>query len=173
MSKEIEEDVKKVLSEGEEVLFVANQSRVMPGGSLTTPDSIYITNRRVIWRNPRMFGLKKDYIDVDYRDISNIRMKKGLLSTEIFLKSRFLSDEISLPAIDKQDAEQANMMIRMGINRELLGQAITRERISPTVKAAEEEDPMEQLERLGRLRASGVITEEEFQAKKKELLGKI
>ena len=33
--------------------------------------------------------------------------------------------------------------------------------------------PIDQLEKLGRLKEAGVITEEEFQAKKKELLEKI
>jgi hypothetical protein len=36
-----------------------------------------------------------------------------------------------------------------------------------------EQDAIDQLERLGRLRASGVLTEAEFQAKKAELLQRI
>jgi hypothetical protein len=39
--------------------------------------------------------------------------------------------------------------------------------------AATEQDAIDQLERLGRLRASGVLTEAEFQAKKAELLQRI
>ncbi|QDI89538.1 SHOCT domain-containing protein [Candidatus Nitrosopumilus sp. SW] len=35
------------------------------------------------------------------------------------------------------------------------------------------EDDLETLERLGKLRKSGVITEKEFQAKKKKILGRI
>jgi hypothetical protein len=35
------------------------------------------------------------------------------------------------------------------------------------------EDPLQQLAKLGKLKEAGVITEEEFQEKKKELLKKI
>jgi hypothetical protein len=41
------------------------------------------------------------------------------------------------------------------------------------VPVARDQDAIDQLERLGRLRASGVLTEAEFQAKKAELLQRI
>jgi hypothetical protein len=172
----VENDIKELLMDQEQILFVARQSRVKPGGSLVTPNSVYITNRRIVWRNPWLFGLKKNYEDVDYRDISNIRLNKGIFSTEIFLKSRFLSDQIKLPAIDKNDASQIGSYIQKGMRGELPNQ-VTSERKSEAkvepIKLPEREDPMQQLEKLGQLRASNVITEEEFQLKKSELLKKI
>jgi len=132
--KEIEKDVKDMLMEGEEILFVARQARIKPGGSLFTPNAVYATNRRVIFRNPKLLGLKKNYVDVDYRDISNIRMKKGLFSTEIYLKSRFLSDEIKLPAIDKKDANQLMQIIRKGIEGLLPGQIISEIKTAPAIQ---------------------------------------
>jgi hypothetical protein len=38
---------------------------------------------------------------------------------------------------------------------------------------SEDEDPIRQLERLGKLRDSGVLSDEEFEAKKKVILSKI
>ena len=134
MFRKIEKDIKEMLMEGEEVLFVARQSRIKPGGSLFTPNAIYVTNRRVIFRNPWLLGLKKNYVDVDYRDISNIRMKKGLFSTEIYLKSRFLSDEIRLPAVDKKDAIQVVQLIRKGIEGKLPGQIISERATAPVIE---------------------------------------
>ncbi len=122
-----EEDIQRILSEGERILLIAKQSRFAPGGSMITPSSIYVTNQRVIWRNPTMLGLKKNYIDVDFSDISNIRMNSGVFSTEIYLKTRNLSDEIVLPAIDKEDAEQVNIIIRRGIRGESSKQQSNRE----------------------------------------------
>jgi len=172
--EEIEEDVKKMLMPGEEILFIARQSRFKPGGSLTTPNTIYVTNRRVIFRNPRLFGLKKDYVDVDYRDISNIRVKRGIFSTEIYLKSRFLSDEVKLPAVDKDAANQVVIYIRKGIRGELPGQIISEEKTRPVIEPVKKkEDPLELLEKLARLKEAGIITEEEFQEKKKKLLQQI
>ncbi|MCS7386883.1 MAG: PH domain-containing protein [archaeon GB-1867-005] len=171
MFKEIEKDIKEMLMPGEEVLFVARQSRFKPGGSLATPNAIYITNRRVIFRNPKLFGLKKNYVDIDYRDISNIRVKKGIFSTEIYLKSRFLSDEVRLPAIDKEAANQVIVYIRKGIRGELPGQIISEKMTEPVIETPKKkEDPLELLEKLARLKEAGIITEEEFQEKKKKLL---
>jgi len=171
--EEIEQDIKKMLMEGEQILFVAKQSRIKPGGSLTTPNTIYITNRRVIFRNPKLFGLKKDYVDFDYMDISNVRMKKGIFSTEIFLKSRFLSDEVKLPAVDKKDAEQVFQLIRKGTRGELPGQIISEEKTAPIVEPARKKSPIEQLKELKELLDMGAITEAEYEEKKKKILAEI
>jgi len=57
---------------------------------------------------------------MNFKDISNVRLKRGVFSTEIYLKSRFLSDEIRLPAVDKNIAKQVIAMIQKGIRRELV-----------------------------------------------------
>jgi hypothetical protein len=164
-----EKDIKNILMDNEEILCVARQSRIMPGGSLTTPNAIYATNKRLIFRDPKLLGLKTDYDDVDYRDVSNIRMKKGLFTTQIFLKSRILSDAIMIPAVDKNDAEQINQIIRKGIEGELPNQ-MSEQRTPTDTKV---EDPMEQLKELKKLKDSNAITKEEFEKKKQELLDKI
>ena len=173
--EEVEKDIEELLMPEEEILFIARQSRVRPGGSLITPNSVYVTNRRILWRNPKLLGLKKDYVDVDYRDISNIRLKKGMFSTQIYLKSRFLSDQITLPAINKKDAAQIGTYIQKGMRNELPNQIIsekkTEAKYEPLKK--EEKDPLEQLEKLGKLRDAGIITEEEFKQKKEEILKRI
>lgn len=40
------------LEKDESVIVVAKQSRFKPGGSKLTPDTIFITNKRIIIRNP-------------------------------------------------------------------------------------------------------------------------
>ncbi len=42
------------------------------------------TNFRCIFKNPKLFGLKADIVDINYRDISNVRLKKGMFSSEIY-----------------------------------------------------------------------------------------
>ena len=56
------EKIEKILSSGEKVLLVARESRLMPGGSAFTPNSVIATDRRVIIRDPYMLGLKADLI---------------------------------------------------------------------------------------------------------------
>jgi hypothetical protein len=170
---EVEDDIKNMLSMGERVLFVARQSRFKPGGSKFTPNTIYLTNQRILFRNPRLLGLKKDYIDVYYRDINQIQLKKGIFSTEIHVQSRFQSDPIKLPAVDKKEAEYIGSMVRKGMAQELEGQVIAEKSSSPKIVTQEKEDPIEQLQKLGKLRDAGIISEEEFDLKKKELMKRI
>jgi hypothetical protein len=56
--------------------LVASQARGVPGGSLTTPNKIYVTNMRVLFKDPEFFGLKSNIIDVSYKDVSNIRLSE-------------------------------------------------------------------------------------------------
>jgi hypothetical protein len=170
---EIDNEIKEMLNPGEEVLLVASQARGVPGGSLTTPNKIYVTNMRVLFKDPKFFGLKANIIDVSYKDVSNIRLKRGVFSTEIFLKSRFLSDEVFLPAVDKKIAQQVSSMIQKGIRGELPRQMSTEGINSPTVQARASSDPLEELEKLGELKQKGLITEDEFKSLKADLLKKI
>lgn len=171
---ELDPEIKKILLPGEEVLLTASQSRAVPGGSISTPNKIYVTNRRVIFKDPKWLGLKANINDVSYNDISNIRLKRGVFSTEIYLKPRFLSDHIKLPAIDKQIAQQVNAMIQQGIRGELPGQIISEERTATVIETRpKKENPVEQLEKLADLRQKGVLSENEFQKLKAELLKKL
>jgi hypothetical protein len=164
-----------MLLPGEQVLLVAEQSRVAPGGSFTTPNKIYVTNRRVIFRNPRLLGLKADLNDFSYQDIANIRMHRGVFSTEIYLKSRFLSDEVVLPAVDKDTARRVNEYIRKGMMNQLPGQVISERATAPAVEAppapVATRDPLADLERLHNLKEKGAITPEEYERMKATLLG--
>ena len=54
-----------MLNTDEEVLLVAKQSRIKPGGSYMTPNIVYATDRRIIIRDPYMLGLNSvpPYLD--------------------------------------------------------------------------------------------------------------
>ncbi len=116
---EIDEEMKSMLAEGEKILIIAKQSRTLPGGSLFTPNTILVTNRRVLFKDPELLGLKANIIDMNYRDISNVRLKRGIFSTEIYLTSRFEGREIVLPAVDKDVAQRVISTIQSGINGDL------------------------------------------------------
>lgn len=161
-----------MLLPGEEVLLIAEQSRLAPGGSLTTPKKIYVTNRRIIFHNPRLLGLKAEINDFSYEDISNVRLRRGVFTTEIYLKSRFLSDEALLPAVDKDAARRLNEYIRMGMRKELPGQIVSERATAPIAeKPVMTRDPIAEVERLYSLKEKGAITVEEFEKLKSTLLG--
>lgn len=116
---EIDEEMKSMLAEGEKILVIAKQSRTLPGGSLFTPNTIIVTNRRVLFKDPEWLGLKADIIDMNYRDISNVKLKRGIFSTEIYLVSRFEGRDVVLPAVNKDVAQRIISTIQSGINGDL------------------------------------------------------
>ena len=110
----IEKDIQNVLIDGEKVIFIAQQSRIRPGGSIVTPNKLYVTTHRIMYRNPTSLGLRAEINDFFYKDISNVRMGKGVMSREIFLKSRFHSDEQKLPAVSHTDSQILYQYISKG-----------------------------------------------------------
>jgi hypothetical protein len=171
-TQEIDPEIKSLIMPGEEVLLIASQARAVPGGSLSTPNKIYITNMRVLYKNPKLLGLKAEIIDIAFKDISNVELKRGVFSTEIHLFSRFLSKTRTLPAVDKQTAQQVNVLIQKGIRGELPRQVISEDRNAP-VQPKATSDPLKELERLGELKQKGLITEEEFKKLKSDLLKRL
>ena len=76
--------------------------------------------------------------------------------------------------MNKQDAAKVGAYIQQGMRQELPGQITTEKATSPQIiKRPEEQDPIAQLEKLGKLRDAGVLTEEEFDTKKKDILSNI
>lgn len=116
--------------------------------------------------------MRAEINDFSYEDISNIRLRRGVFSTEIYLKSRFLSDEVVLPAVDKDTASRLNEYIRMGMRKELPRQVISERATAPVVeKPVAIRDPIAEVERLYGLKEKGAITAEEFEKLKSTLLG--
>jgi Bacterial PH domain/Short C-terminal domain len=166
-------EVKRLLMPEEEILLTAWQSRGVPGGSISTPNAIYVTNIRIIFKNPRLFGWKANIVDVHYRDISNIWLKRGVFSTEIFLKSRHHSDQVKLPGVDKQMANQVFSMIQKGVRRELPRQIFAEDKSNPQTSSSRNDlSNLEEIKKLAELKQTGAITEEEFMQMKSHILKK-
>ena len=159
-----------MLTEGELILINAEQSRMMPGGSITTPNSIYVTNKRIIFRNPRMWGLKVDLMDYAYEDLANVELHKGIFTTEIELTPRFNSEKMKLPAVSKDVAEELFGAIRKGMHGDLgvddvVGNVVTQQQ--------KPDEPISKPERLSGLKDKGMISDKEFEAVKTRLLSEI
>lgn len=178
----VEKDIESILLSSEEVLYSAQQSRVKKGGSFTTPAKIYITNYRIIFRDPSILGLKKFVNDYHFKDISNVRMKKGVLSTEVYLNSRFESDEVIISGLSHEDAEIVVRLIRNGIygnfnqkedyesNNDLRYSEHANDYDDASEKETTTEEIISNLERLNELRKSNVITLDEFNILKKRII---
>ena len=186
--------ISEMLNSDEKVLLVARQSKIKPGGSYFTPNTIYATDRRIIIRDPYMLGIKANVVDIPYDIITSLKLEKGLLSSTIRFKAPGLMSSTKLgmmdsiiegeddqtgiiEAIPKDKAEDLLEIIRSGMNdsrrippskrqksielNEPKGHTISS---NPSVSIADE------LQKIAKLKEEGILTEEEFNQMKQQLI---
>ena len=91
--------------------------------------------------------------------------------SSIAINMRFMSEDVSIKNIPKDGANGIFKTIQDGISGRLEGGKPTH--LPDTGVSSAQIDITEQIRKLGELKDSGVLTEEEFQTKKKELLSKM
>ena len=194
--------ITEMLNQDERVLLVAKQSRIKPGGSHFTPNIIYATDRRIIIRDPYMLGIKENVIDIPYDIITSLKLEKGLLSSTIRFKAPGLMSSTRLGMIDsivddgdedndqggvieaipKDKAEDLLEIIRSGMQSNSNKSAPSKKQkpSSELLESKEYAVPSNQsvlsiadeLRKLAKLKEEGVLTEEEFQQMKQDLIRK-
>jgi hypothetical protein len=92
--------INEMLNPDEEILLVAKQSKIKPGGSYFTPNTIYATDRRIIIRDPYMLGIKVNVGEIPYDIITSLKLEKGLLSSTIRFKAPGLMSSTKLSMMD-------------------------------------------------------------------------
>jgi hypothetical protein len=114
---DIPKEIKHMLGEGEEVYFKGKTKRYAPGGEPVHPTEIFVTNQRIILYNHKFFG-RGTIEDLHFGDILNTVVKKGILSADIELKTRFPgNDVIVIQAVNKQKVYEINALITTGIKQ--------------------------------------------------------
>jgi len=180
LTDEEQNEVKKIqgfLDSGEQVLLVARQSRLRPGGSVTTPNIIFATDRKLIIRNPTMLGLRESVEVIPYSEITAIHLQKGLLSSEVKITAPGLTTELGrffkltrhgvagIPAIPGEKAKKLVDIVKEGMKRAKAAKAMPQVTPAPT--------PLEELKKLKELLDMGAVTQEEYEEKKKKILQKV
>ena len=193
------EDVDKItdmLNPDEKVLLVARQSKIKPGGSYLTPNTIYATDRRIIIRDPYMLGIKANVVDIPYDIITSLKLEKGLLSSTIRFKAVGLMSSTKLgmmdsiiegeddqtgiiEAIPKDKAEDLVEIIRSGMQAR---KSAPSEKDKPSELVDQKDDissPVhesisvaDELRKLAKLKEEGTLTEQEFNQMKQDLIKK-
>ncbi len=179
-TSEEKDEVNKIqsyLDPEEQVLLVARQSRIRPGGSVTTPNIIFATDRKLVVRNPMMLGLRESVEVIPYAEITAVHLKKGVFSSEVMISAPGLTTELGrffrltrhgvagIPAIPREKAEKLVSIVKEGMKRAKAAKAMPSVTVTPT--------PLEELKKLKELLDMGAITQEEYEEKKKRLLEKI
>jgi hypothetical protein len=67
------DDIKNILGSNEKVELYIEEKIYHPRINI---ESVIITNERIILREPHSLGLRKNYTDYSYRDITNVTLEK-------------------------------------------------------------------------------------------------
>jgi hypothetical protein len=191
--------ISEMLNPDEKVLLVARQSKIKPGGSYFTPNTIYATDRRLIIRDPYMLGLKANVVDIPYDIITSLKLEKGVLSSTIRFKAAGLMSSTKLgmmdsiiegeddqtgiiEAIPKDKAEDLLEIIRSGMQNDGGGKSTPSKKQKASSELLESKEytvPFNQsisiadeLRKLAKLKEEGILTEEEFKQMKQDLIRK-
>ncbi len=144
------------LYEGETVRFIAQGTYEGDQGI------VVLTDVRLLFLFHGVMRQRKE--DFPLRLISSVQTKSGWGTGEI--KVWVSGNSASISGIVKSDLEPLADAVRQGI--------ATQHAAPPTAPSAESaDDPYEALRKLASLRDAGVLTEEEFETKKQDLLGRI
>ncbi len=108
------EDLKNIMGPNEQVMMYLKQKIYHPKINV---DSVVITNLRIILRHPHALGLKKDYTDFNFQDISNVVLDKGLMRSTVKCTLRFGGEPLALSDLPNSEAEKAYGIIRENLVR--------------------------------------------------------
>ena len=154
--------IKRMLLADEQVMAVIKQSRLK---AAITPDSIIITNQRIIRYSPSALGLRKEIEDYRYEDIANLKMDKGILFATITAKRRFMSEDLILDKLSKGRADYISKVIQENLRR-ISSTSASLVTTNQQTRLTSPEDPLQVL----KLRfARGEITKEQFEEMKRVL----
>ncbi len=104
-SEEVEA-VQNLLWPGELVRLTVRQRRVGPGGAVITPTSVVATNKRLIILNRATLGIRQDYEVILYRQITSVRLERGVISSSVFVRVQgYDTDKGLLGGSGKQEGE--------------------------------------------------------------------
>ena len=167
------------LDEGESVVMWVRQSRIKPGsvGGIN-PNSIFVTEKRVIIRSPVTFGLGEHIEEYFYHQITNVRLEKGVMSaslifyipgmTELSKSGRQMlwrkGERGTIDAIPKKDAEKIYDYVRGKIRD-------AKDPVKPQEAAGKPKGTDDLLAIVRERYARGEINKEEFTTLSKDLTG--
>ncbi len=107
-------DIARILGPSEQVQLYIKQKIYHPKLNI---DSVIITNERIILRHPHTMGLRKDFTDFSYTDVTNAILDKGVLRSTVKCVLRFGGDPLMLSELPNDGAQRAYGIIRENLVR--------------------------------------------------------
>ena len=158
------------LDQDESVEIVAKQSKFRPGGSAVTPNTIFVTDKRILIRNPTMLGAREKLDAIAFNQITSIQLGKGVFSSTIKLRAYGYEEDIE--AIPKDKAEKIVEHIKEAMRN--LSEARSVERSSSIPQQQPSSLSLaDELSKLAKLKEQGILSEAEFTQMKQDLIKKM
>lgn len=174
----IVERVQQILMDSEALLYVAVQAKPIANWF---PDAIVLTSRRFIAYRPKMLG-RVHFEDYIWRDLKDVQLKEDIigatLSFRIATGGRFSMDYLpkkqarQLYRISQEheiEALEERRRRHMEETRAAAGGVVIQNAVG-TAQPAPGGDPMARLSQLKQMLDAGLISSEEFERKKAEIL---
>jgi hypothetical protein len=164
-SKEIDQiqKVKHRLDNDEKVELIARQSKHRPGGSITGRDTIFVTNKRIIIRDPSLLGARENFVSVTYDKITSVELEKGVFSSKVVIRAPGFAEDME--SIPKKLAEEIVEYVKRSMEKLKIN---AQKKQSIEIK----ESVANELLKLADLKEKGVLSNEEFLKMKQDLLNK-
>lgn len=181
------EKVAQLLTAGEEIAYIAVEKPLVS----LSPDSVVLTNKRFILYRPKIFG-RVEFEDYIWRDLHSAELVEGVINSRFLVQTTAgltLTVE-NLPKVQARKiyafAQQMEEYVREerrvremeekraaagGISIGAAGAAASQAAIQPPPPA--KEDPVQVLGKLKQMLDQGLITADEYNAKKKDLIAKM
>ncbi|RLF75016.1 hypothetical protein DRN39_07845 [Thermococci archaeon] len=190
MKDKLPKGILENLSPGEEVLYAIRKKFSLEA----KPKWLVVTDRRIMYIDEKILG-RYDLTAIPYEKLELVYVKVGKVSSEFLIKKED-GNEIKLQRMDKDEARNAIEAIRDALN-EIAVEPVSIERkkhlmseewiihkpkevVSRGIRmearrtvSRKEEDPLEKLKKLKELYDMGVLSQEEYEEKRKKLLEQI
>ncbi len=177
--------VSELLTKGETVDYIAVQKKPVVNLS---PDCIALTNRRIIFCRPKNLGVSMSFQDILWKDVENCHIEEKILGSIFTVKSvknKFIITLDYLPKAQarllyryaqekEEEMERYRRHLELEKSRAQAGKInINSARDTENNSYRQEKDPVESLKKLKRLLEEALISQEEFNKKKTEILSKL
>ncbi|MBP6789301.1 MAG: PH domain-containing protein [Candidatus Promineofilum sp.] len=181
----IYDKVSQLLTRGEQVIYIAVQKALTYD---PTPEIVVLTNRRFMHYRQNLMG-SAQFTDYIWRELKEAKLEEGVMRATLTL---FAANGETL-RIDNLVKEQARRLYAIAqemeenVREELRLRAMEEKRaeaggvylpgmmgaVGAGSTAAPADEPLQALSKLKQLMEAGLITAEEFETKKKEILARL
>ncbi len=168
----------ELCTQGEDIKYIAVQKKPIV---TIAPDAVLLTNKRVIIFRPKLIGMS--FEDFPWRDVHDVHVKEGLLGATFSVQpiGGKLVEVNSLPKAQARKLYQFGQEMEEQVHHQRRQRDLEDKRAAAggivlgthgIPGASHAEDPMQKLHQLKGLLDQGLITQQEYDTKKADILSR-